>query len=127
MLRAVVTESLLEALALWINEQRANQNPTKTKNGEMTVVRQPIDILDVKGSVITADALHYQRRTLKKIAEKKAHIVVQVKNNQPKLYEAVKPQIQLIFDAPKEKVVTENKQEHHGRKENSQHYVLDAP
>ena len=165
-LRAVVAESLLEALALWINEQRANQNkpviafdgkvlrgsyrndkktalqlvtaydterglvlsqkPTETKNGEISVVRQMIDILDVKGSVITVDALHCQRKTLEKIAEKKAHVVVQVKNNQPKLCEAVKSQFQAVFDARKEKVVTEIKQEHHGRKEERYVFQLKA-
>jgi len=165
-LRAVVAESLLEALTSWINEQRASQNkpviafdgkvlrgsyrndkktalqlvtaydterglvlsqkPTETKNGEINVVRQLIDILDVKGSVITLDALHCQRDTLGKIAEKKAHVVVQVKNNQPKLREAVVNQFQAVFDAGKEKVVTEIKQKHHGRTEERYVFQLKA-
>lgn len=110
-LRAVVAESLLEALVLWINEQRASPNrpviafdgkvlrgsyrndrktalqlvtaydterglvlsqkPTETKTGEISVVRQMIDILNVKGSVITVDALHCQRETLRKLPRKK--------------------------------------------------------
>ena len=165
-LRAVVAESLLEALAQWINEQRTTQNkpviafdgkvlrgsyrnekktalhlvtaydterglvlsqkPTETKNGEISVVRQMLDILDVKGSIITVDALHCQRETLEKIAEKQAHVVVQVKNNQPKLREAVVSQFQTIFDAQKEKVVTEIKQVHHGRKEERYVFQLKA-
>lgn len=165
-LRAVVAESLLEALAQWVNEQRTTQHkpviafdgkvlrgsyrndkktalqlvtaydterglvlsqkPTETKNGEINVVRQLIDILNVKGSIITVDALHCQRETLEKIAEKKAHVVVQVKNNQPKLREAVVSQFQAVFDAQKEKVVTEIKQEHHGRKERRYVFQLKA-
>lgn len=155
-------ESLLEALALWINEQRANQTkpviafdgkvlrgayrnnkktalqlvtaydterglvlsqkPTESKNGEISVVRQMLDVINVKGSVITIDALHCQRETLEKIQEKKAHVVVQVKNNQPKLRAAVAKQFQEVFDAGKEKVVTEIKEKHHGR--NEERYVF---
>lgn len=156
-LRSVVAESLLEALALWINEQRESQSkpviafdgkvlrgsyrsnpktalqlvtaydterglvlsqkPTETKNGEINVVRQMLDIININGSVVTVDALHCQRETLEKIAEKKAHVVVQVKKNQPKLREAVVSQFQTVFDAKKEKVVTEVTQTLHGRKE----------
>ncbi|WP_353763551.1 ISAs1 family transposase, partial [Shigella sp. FJ200714] len=88
-----------------------SQKPTKTKNGEISVVRQMLDILDVKGSVITMDALHCQYETLEIIADKKAHVVVQVKKNQPKLYGAVSNAFQAVFDAHKEKVVTHIKQE----------------
>lgn len=157
---------MLEALALWINEQRTEQGkpiiafdgkvlrgayrnnkksavqlvtaydverglvlcqkPTATKNGELSIVRQLLDMIDVKGSVVTVDALHCQRDTLEKIAEKKAHGVVQVKNNQPKLREAVVSQFQAVFDAKKEKIVTEVKQEQHGRKEERYVFQLRA-
>lgn len=165
-LRSVVAESLLEALACWINEQRTSQNrpviafdgkvlrgsyrndrkaavqlvtaydterglvlsqkPTATKNGELSVVRQLIDIINVKGSIITIDALHCQRETLEKIAEKKAHVVVQVKNNQPKLRKAVMEQFQAVFDAGKEKVVSEIKEKRHGRQEERYVFQLKA-
>ena len=145
----MVAESLLEALASWINEQRMSQNkpiiafdgkvlrgsyrnnsktalqlvtaydterglvlsqkPTVSKNGEIRVVRQMLDVINVKGSVITVDALHCQRETLEKIAEKKAHVVVQVKNNQLKLKTAIVEQFQAVFDAGKEKIVNEIK------------------
>lgn len=83
-------------------------------------------MIDIKGSVVTVDALHCQRDTLEKIAEKKAHVVVQVKNNQPKLREAVVSQFQAVFDARKEKIVTEVKQEQHGRKEERYVFQLKA-
>lgn len=165
-LRSIVAESLLEALANWINEQRISQNkpviafdgkvlrgayrnekksalqlvtaydterglvlsqkPTSTKNGEINIVRQMLDVLNVKGSVITLDALHCQRETLEKISEKKAHVVVQVKKNQPKLRDAVVEQFQSVFDAGKEKIITEIKQERHGRKEERYVFQLKA-
>lgn len=165
-LRSVVAESLLEALASWINEQRMGQNkpiiafdgkvlrgsyrndrktalqlvtaydterglvlsqkPTANKNGEISVVRQMLDVINVRGSVITVDALHCQRETLEKIAEKKAHVVVQVKNNQPKLRAAVVEQFQAVFNAGKEKIVTEIKEKHHGRSEERYVFQLKA-
>ena len=94
-----------------------SQKPTAHKNGEIHVVRQMLDVLNVKGSIITFDALHCQRETLEKVAEKKAHVVVQVKQNQPKLWDAVQSQFQTVFNAGKEKIVTEVVQENHGRKE----------
>lgn len=122
-LRPVVAESLLEALALWINEQRMSQNkpiiafdgkvlrgsyrndkktalqlvtahdterglvlsqkPTENKNGEINVVRPMLDVINVKGSVITIDALHCQRNTLEKIAEKKLTLLFKSRTTSP--------------------------------------------
>ncbi|WP_345335057.1 ISAs1 family transposase, partial [Ferrimonas pelagia] len=65
------------------------QKPTATKRGEIPVVRDILEVLEIKGGVITLDALHCQRETLEKISEKKGHVVAQVKKNQPKLFEAV--------------------------------------
>ena len=165
-LRSVVAESLLEALALWINEQRTTQNkpiiafdgkvlrgayrndkktalqlvtaydterdlvlsqkPTESKNGESNVVRQMLDVINVKSSIITIDALHCQRDTLEKIAERKAHVVVQVKNNQPKLRAAIVDKFQTVFNAGKEKIITEIKEKHHGRMEEPYVFQLKA-
>lgn len=156
-LKAVVAETLLEALLNWVNEHRQvdnkpviafdgkvlrgsfrndsknalqlvtaydtenglvlSQQPAATKNGEINVVRQMLDIINVKGAVLTFDALHCQTETLEKIADKKAHVVVQVKKNQPKLYEAVHSQFQAIFDSGKEKIVSETIEKAHGREE----------
>ena len=55
-----------------------------------------------KGAVVTLDALCIVSvRHWRKSARKKAHVVVQVKNNQPKLYQAVQSQFQSLFDAQK--------------------------
>ncbi|MBD2785749.1 ISAs1 family transposase, partial [Xenorhabdus sp. DI] len=87
-----------------------SQKATATKNGEISIVRQMLDMLNLKGSIVTLDALHCQRETLEKISEKKAHVVVQVKRNQPNLWNAVQSQFQAVFDAGKEQVMTEIKQ-----------------
>ena len=75
---------------------------------------------------MTLDALHCQRETLEKIQEKKAHMVVQVKHNQPLLREAVQSQFQEVFDANKEQVIAEHKETGHGRKEERYVFQLKA-
>ncbi len=92
-----------------------SQKATPNKKGEIETVKEMLDILELKGAVVTLDALHCQRETLQKISEKKAHVVVQVKKNQPKLYQAVQSQFQALFDAQKEKIVVEHKESGHGR------------
>ena len=99
-----------------------SQKATPSKKGEIGTVRDMLDVLNLKGAVVTLDALHCQRETLEKINDKKAHIVVQVKHNQPKLHAAVQSQFQAVFDAEKEKVVVEHKETGHGR--NEERYVF---
>lgn len=94
-----------------------SQRPTANKNGEIKVVRQMLEVLDIKGAVITMDALHCQRETLELISSKKAHVVVQVKKNQPLLHKFIRSQFQTLCDANKEKVITEVIQQAHGRTE----------
>lgn len=103
-----------------------SQKPTETNNDEINIVRQMLDIINVKGSIITIDALHCQCKTLEKIAAKNAHVVIQVKKNQPKLRDVVVSQFQTVFDAKKEKVVTEVTQTLHGRKEEQIVFQLKA-
>ncbi|MDC9616266.1 ISAs1 family transposase [Xenorhabdus khoisanae] len=103
-----------------------SQKATATKNGEIRIVQQMLELLNLTGSIVTLDALHCQRQTLEKLSEKKAHVVVQVKKNQPHLWEAVQSQFQAVFDAGKEKIITEIKQEAHGRREERYVFQLKA-
>lgn len=99
-----------------------SQKATPSKNGEIATVREMLDVLNLRGAVVTLDALHCQRETLEKIHDKKAHVVVQVKNNQPTLRDAVQSQFQTLFDAQKEKAIVELKEDGHGR--NEERYVF---
>ena len=103
-----------------------SQKATPSKKGEITTVREMLDVLNLKGAVVRLDALHCQRDTLEKIDDKKAHVVVQVKHNQPNLRKAVQSQFQAVFDARKEKVVVEHKEVGHGRKEERYVFQLKA-
>jgi predicted transposase YbfD/YdcC len=55
------------------------------KSNEIPAVQQLIDMLDLAGAVVTADAMHCQRETAEKIIDKKADYVLMVKGNQETL------------------------------------------
>ncbi len=48
-----------------------------------------LGVIPVKGTVISADAMHCQKDTVKKIRAKQADYVLQVKNNQKNLHKEI--------------------------------------
>jgi hypothetical protein len=62
------------------------QVAVESKTNEITKVEPLLDGLDIKGAVVTADALHTQKATASYLVEKKeADYVFSVKDNQPTL------------------------------------------
>jgi predicted transposase YbfD/YdcC len=61
------------------------------KTNEITQVRPLLDPLDLRGAVITLDALHAQRETARYLVEDKGadYIFTAVKDNQPGLFDAL--------------------------------------
>lgn len=63
------------------------------KSNEIPAMSQLLDLLDLKGTIITADAMNTQKATVAKIIEKEADYVLPVKGNQETLFK----DIDLIF------------------------------
>ncbi|WP_156873997.1 ISAs1 family transposase, partial [Psychromonas hadalis] len=61
-----------------------------SKTNEIPVMQSILDHLEINGSVITADAMHCQKKTAEIICEKKGDYVLQVKKNQATLLEEIK-------------------------------------
>ena len=68
------------------------------KSNEIPAVPELLEMLKIEGCIITLDALHCQTQTVEAILEKKADYVLPVKENQPRLLEA----LQGLFDDAKE-------------------------
>ncbi len=68
----------------------------RDKTNEIPVFQAMLDHLDVKGKIITADAMHCQKDTCAKITEKGGHYIFGLKGNQGELYENV----ELYFKPP---------------------------
>lgn len=53
---------------------------------EITAVPELLDLIDVKGDIVTADAMSCQKKIVEKIIDKKADYTIGLKQNQPALY-----------------------------------------
>lgn len=60
------------------------------KSNEITAVPHLLDMLDVAGCIVTADAMSCQKEITKKIVEKDAEYVLSLKENQPMLCREVR-------------------------------------
>lgn len=56
------------------------------KTNEITAVPELLDLIDVEGDIVTADAMSCQKKIVEKIKDKKADYVIGLKQNQPSLY-----------------------------------------
>ena len=62
------------------------QKTVDSKSNEIPAVRELIEMLDIEGTIITADAMHCQKETAEIIIKNKGDYVLQVKANQGNLY-----------------------------------------
>lgn len=60
------------------------------KSNEITAIPKLLDLIIIKGCVVTADAMGCQKEIADKVCEKKADYVLQVKGNQKTLLEEIK-------------------------------------
>ena len=65
------------------------QKTVEDKTNEIPAVKELIEMLDVKGIIITADAMHCQKETAKTIVDNGGDYVLQLKANQGNFYEDV--------------------------------------
>lgn len=72
---AFVTENQITLGEVTVNE----------KSNEIEAVPRLLEMLDIEGSIITADAMSCQKAIVEKITKKKADYVVGLKENQPTL------------------------------------------
>lgn len=62
------------------------QLPIDSKTNEITVIPELLKLLDIRGSVITIDAIGTQTAIMEQIHEQEGHFVLTVKKNQPDAY-----------------------------------------
>ena len=65
------------------------QIKTEEKSNEITAIPQLLETLELTGCLVTIDAMGCQKKIAKKIREKDADYLLALKDNHPKLYEAV--------------------------------------
>lgn len=68
------------------------QLKTATKSNEITAIPKLLERLDLRGTVVTIDAMGCQREIVAAVVDSQADYIVAVKNNQPTLAQAVESQ-----------------------------------
>lgn len=65
------------------------QITVESKSNEIPEVRELIELLDIKGAVLTMDAMHCQKETAELIIDNGGDYVLQLKGNQGNFYKDV--------------------------------------
>lgn len=65
------------------------QFPVDSKTNEIVVIPELLKLLDIRGSIVTIDAIGTQTAIMEQIHEQEGHFVLTVKKNQPEAYEEI--------------------------------------
>lgn len=81
----------LHLVSAWCdaNQMVLGQIKTDVKANEIKAIPKLLELIDIKGSVITIDAMGCQKEIAEKIIEKEADYILAVKQNQKLLYEQI--------------------------------------
>ena len=122
----------IHMVSAWANKAKAvfGQMAVDGKTNEITAVPELLELLDIEGTIITADAMSCQKEIVRKIREKGADYVIGLKDNQPKLRQETEEYFTAALEEPQfyncvEKHVTQEKG--HGRIETREYYLCTDP
>ncbi len=122
----------LHLVSAWATEARLflGQLAVDQKSNEITAIPQLLELLDLKGDTVTIDALGCQKEIAKTIVDKEANYILQVKDNQPTLHQAVHEAFLRFADEDytepslrRFKTIDRD----HGREETRQYFMADVP
>lgn len=91
------------------------------KSNEIMAVPELLELIDVEGAIITADAMSCQKKIVKKIIEQKADYAIGLKQNQSRLYQDTK---EYMDKFSKELPMMRSNEKGHGRIEKREYRLL---
>jgi len=119
----------IHMVSAWANQagMSLGQIKTEEKSNEITAIPLLLDMLEIKGCIVTIDAMGCQTDIAAKIIEKKADYVLAVKDNQKLLHEAITDYFEVAIEANDPKVSRlqyhEETNADHGRIEKRRFYL----
>jgi predicted transposase YbfD/YdcC len=120
----------LHLVSVWAGEYGLSlgQMACAEKSNEITAIPELLKLVDIKGAIVTIDAMGTQKAIAEQIVEGKAYYVLALKGNQETLQQAViayiDEQLEGDLTDAQEHVTTETK---HGREETRTYLQLPAP
>ncbi len=84
-------QASLHLVNAWLSHDNLILGQVKVdkKSNEITAIPKLLEMLHLKGAIVTTDAMGCQKNIVRKILDKKADYVLAVKKNQPDLYEYI--------------------------------------
>ena len=118
----------IHMISAWATEQELvlGQMCVEEKTNEIPTVPLLLDLLDISGCIVTADAMSCQREIAKKITDGKGDYVLSLKENQPTLYEYAETYFKDALEHPQwypEMTSCETVDKGHGRIEKRTYYL----
>src|SRR4051812_5504550 len=122
----------LHIVSAWASEEgiALGQVATAAKSNEITAIPQLLDQIQLPGTLVTIDAMGCQKEIVGKIVEAGGDCVIAVKDNQPKLLEAVRKALFDDLDREREELqyrVHETIEEGHGRIDERSYLLTKTP
>jgi predicted transposase YbfD/YdcC len=108
-------------VSAWVGENALTlgELAVDEKSNEITAIPELLDMIDIEGDVVSADAMGCQKKIAKKIIEKGADYVLALKGNQTSLHDDVK----LYFENFHKKCDFETFEKGHGRIEKRAYFL----
>lgn len=100
------------------------QEKVSEKSNEIIAIPKLLDMLEIKGAIVTLDAVGCQKKIAENIREKQADYIFSLKENQGKLHEKVKFFFETKIPVDQhECAMYEEDKKSHGRIENRKYYI----
>lgn len=125
-------KAAIHMISAWATKNRVvlGQLKTEEKSNEITAIPELLKVLDLKGCIVTIDAMGCQKAIAKQIVEQEGEYVLALKANQGHLYEEVE---QFFCEAQEQDFAGisfsyhETKEANHGRTDIRRYWTTEAP
>lgn len=122
----------LHLVSAWATEANLTlgQVATEEKSNEITAIPQLLQLLDIKGALVTIDAMGCQKEIAKQIVEQGGDYVLTVKDNQPQLKEDIQACFENAYETNCQGIEYdwhETEDKGHGRVEKRMYEVIYKP
>lgn len=125
-------KSALHAVCAWsvTNHVVLGQQSVDQKSNEITAIPELLKMLELKGAIVSIDAMGCQKEIAKQVVESGGDYVLAVKDNQPTLHAAIDEHFVSIHEGRSPETVCRKhvtEEEAHGRKEQRFYYITGLP
>ena len=122
----------LHLVSAWATEHHLSlgQVATAEKSNEITAIPDLLELLDLKGAIVTIDAMGCQKAIATKIVDCGGHYILTAKDNQPNLVEDIRSALEKAVESDFEGVRFDQHSTYdkgHGREENRHYTILIDP